>query len=105
MQLGRGLLALTLALLGATVCAPRSAFAADDNDLEADDEPAKDDKGKDKDATKDPSGFGTYTPPIQTVKGHAYTLQECLALADRNFPNLWAARARLAFVHAQLDEA
>ena len=34
-----------------------------------------------------------------------YTLKECLALADRNHPNLWAARARLASVHAQLDEA
>src|SRR5581483_7374036 len=30
---------------------------------------------------------------------------ECLALAERNFPNLWAARARLAQAHAQADEA
>jgi outer membrane protein TolC len=36
---------------------------------------------------------------------HAYTLSECLALADRNFATLWAARARLALTHAQLDEA
>jgi multidrug efflux system outer membrane protein len=36
---------------------------------------------------------------------HGYTLSECLALADRNFANLWAARARLALTHAQLDEA
>jgi outer membrane protein TolC len=39
------------------------------------------------------------------MRPHAYTLAECLALADRNFPNLWAARARLAFVHGQLEEA
>lgn len=40
-----------------------------------------------------------------TIRLHQYTLAECLSLADRNFPNLWAARARLANVHAQLDEA
>ncbi len=39
------------------------------------------------------------------MRPHAYSLAECLALADRNFPNVWAARARLAFVHAQLEEA
>jgi len=43
--------------------------------------------------------------PIATIKPHAYTLGECLALAERNHPQLWAARARLAGVHAQLDEA
>ena len=37
--------------------------------------------------------------------GRAYTLEECLNLTDRNAPQLWAARARLAQVHAQLDEA
>jgi multidrug efflux system outer membrane protein len=37
--------------------------------------------------------------------GHAYTLPECLALADRSFANLSAVRARLAMAHAQLDEA
>jgi len=40
-----------------------------------------------------------------TITPHQYTLDECLALGDRNFPNLWAARARLAYTHAQLDEA
>jgi outer membrane protein TolC len=46
-------------------------------------------------------------PPMApaTIRLHQYTLVECLGLADRNFPNLWAARARLAYVHAQLDEA
>ena len=43
--------------------------------------------------------------PTVTIKTHAYSLQECLLLAERNAPQLWAARARLAFVHAQLDEA
>jgi outer membrane protein TolC len=50
------------------------------------------------------------TPPAEpsapaTIRPHAYSLEECLALADRNFPNLWAARARLAFTHAQLEES
>jgi outer membrane protein TolC len=40
-----------------------------------------------------------------TISLHQFSLPECLSLADRNFPNLWAARARLANVHAQLDEA
>jgi multidrug efflux system outer membrane protein len=40
-----------------------------------------------------------------TISVHQFTLDECLALADRNFPNLWAARARLAYTHAQLEEA
>jgi outer membrane protein TolC len=40
-----------------------------------------------------------------TIRAHQYTVEESLALADRNFPNLWAARARLAFTHAQLEEA
>lgn len=43
-------------------------------------------------------------PPPATTS-HRYTLAECLALTEHNHPNLWAARARLAFVHAQLDEA
>lgn len=43
--------------------------------------------------------------PLATIKPHAYTLSECLGLAERNHPNLWAARARLAANHAQLEEA
>lgn len=39
------------------------------------------------------------------LKHRTYTLAECLALSDRNHPNLWAARARLATFHAQLEEA
>lgn len=44
--------------------------------------------------------------PVQgTIKAPTYDLAACLALADRNHPNIWAARARLSFVHGQLDEA
>src|SRR5262252_6714584 len=50
-----------------------------------------------------PAGDGLRAPA--TIRAHQYSLEECLALADRNFPNLWAARARLAFAHAQLEEA
>jgi outer membrane protein, multidrug efflux system len=40
-----------------------------------------------------------------TIRAHEYSLAECMALAESNFPTLWAARARLAYAHAQLDEA
>lgn len=43
--------------------------------------------------------------PAATIRPHAYSLQECLLLAERNAPQLWAARARLAAVHGQLEEA
>lgn len=60
-----------------------------------------------------PPSPGNKSPELQVKPGEVvvrrsvrrYTLKECLALADRNHPNLWAARARLSFVHAQLDEA
>ena len=45
------------------------------------------------------------TTPAILLKHRAYTLAECLALADRNHPSLWAARARLGGYRAQLDEA
>jgi outer membrane protein TolC len=48
--------------------------------------------------------LGAHVAPA-TIIAHRYTLEECLALADRNFPNLWAARARLVNAHALLDEA
>jgi outer membrane protein TolC len=57
-------------------------------------------------SSDDDEGFGSAAPPpIATIKMHGYTLAECLALADRNHPAIWAARARLAYVHGQLDEA
>ena len=45
------------------------------------------------------------TPPPAAPKARTYNLVECLALADRNHPNIWAARARLGSARAQLDEA
>jgi outer membrane protein TolC len=57
-------------------------------------------------ARGDEGGFGpTPVDAPATISPHRYTLTECLALADRNFPNLWAARARLALAHGQLEEA
>jgi multidrug efflux system outer membrane protein len=56
-------------------------------------------------ASGDGMAFGTAPVAPATIRVHSYTLDECLALADRNFPNLWAARARLAFAHAQMEEA
>ena len=38
-------------------------------------------------------------------QGARFTLARVPRAADRNHPNLWAARARLACAHAQLDEA
>lgn len=70
---------------------------AGDLDLEEDTAPSK---------KADADGFGSYkAPPKQTIRGRAYTLAECLALADRNHPNVWAARSRLAWWHGQLQEA
>ncbi|WP_394829850.1 TolC family protein [Pendulispora albinea] len=60
-------------------------------DLE-DDEPAK---------KPEPAAAGAQA----AAKHRTYTLAECLAMTDRNHPNLWAARARLAGFHAQLEEA
>jgi outer membrane protein TolC len=37
--------------------------------------------------------------------GHKYSLGECLALTERNHPTLEAARARLAAMRAQVEEA
>jgi len=55
--------------------------------------------------TAAPSTFGTYVAPSPAApKARTYSLAECLSLTDHNHPNLWAARARLAYVHAQLEE-
>jgi outer membrane protein, multidrug efflux system len=69
-----------------------------DLDLEDDDEPAEVEEKLEPAAPSAP-------PVIATIGPHAYTLSECLMLAERNHPQLWAARARLGVVHAQLDEA
>jgi len=90
----RRMLVLAALVAGASSAA-RAQAQGSDMDLESNET----DKGPD-------AGFGAYTPtaPV-TIRGHSYTLAECLALADRNHPNLWAARARLAYAHAQLNEA
>src|ERR1700723_2703355 len=87
-------------LVRSSACALLLAARANAGPLDLDEATPKDSPGA------SPAGsFGTYTPPpVAKVKGHAYTLDECLALTDRNHPNLWAARARLAYVHAQLEE-
>lgn len=83
---------------------------ADAGPLDLDDDPAEDGTGAEapgargEPATAEPVSAAP-PPPIATIKPHAYTLEECLLLADRNAPQLWAARARLASVHGQLDEA
>jgi len=57
-------------------------------------------------ALDDDEALHDYTPTRSvTIRAHQYSLAECLALADRNFPKLWVARAHLAYAHAQLEEA
>jgi outer membrane protein, multidrug efflux system len=66
-----------------------------------DDEPSK------PEPKPDSAGTDTALPPapVATIRMHAYSLQECLLLAERNAPQLWASRARLAAAHGQLEEA
>jgi outer membrane protein TolC len=45
---------------------------------------------------------GTWPRPSHAAT--TFELQQCLELVERNHPNLWANRAKLAQVHAQLDE-
>ncbi|MBX3234396.1 MAG: TolC family protein [Labilithrix sp.] len=45
------------------------------------------------------------TPPVQTIRTHAYTLAECLLLAERNAPQIWAAKGRLGRAQGQYHEA
>ena len=79
---------------------PRVAFAGPfDLDDDADAKKNADDAG-----ASAATGSSSSAAPIVTVRARTYTLAECLALADRNHPNLWAARARLANVHGQLQE-
>jgi outer membrane protein TolC len=90
-------LAVALVLCGGALAATTPAKAGP---FDLDDDDDKKDQAK-----KDDDKLPITAAPIATIKMHAYTLQECLTLAERNHPQLWAARARLAFVHAQLDEA
>ena len=102
----RRLIAGSLVLVGAGLGSlpARVAFAGPfdlDDEEEKKDEPKKKDEASPVDKRQPVLG----APPPATIKLHPYSLLECLALADRNHPNLWAARARLSAVHAQLDEA
>lgn len=94
---GRARATAALIAAAALVIGARTAHAGD-LDLEDDDEetPATE--------ASEPAPISA-TPVIATIKPRTFTLEECLLLADRNHPNLWAARARLAVVHGQLDEA
>jgi len=65
-------------------------------DLEDDDDKKKQEDKKEAAPAKE---------PVVLTKHKAYTLAECLSLTERNHPNLWVGRARLAGFHAQLDEA
>jgi outer membrane protein, multidrug efflux system len=99
----RRLIAASLVLVGAGLATfPARSAHAGPLDLE-DDEETKDTKKDEKEPDKKEPVLGA--APIATIKMHAYSLAECLSLADRNHPNLWAARARLNATHAQLDEA
>ncbi len=66
---------------------------------------ARADDGPEPKTASAPFGLDESRGAPETIRAHPYTLEECLALADRNFPTLWAARARLAYAHAQLEEA
>jgi outer membrane protein, multidrug efflux system len=94
LSLAPGIAALAIAQTAAVARADAPAAAPAASPSKPDDAPAGG------------SGFGdpSQNAPA-TIVAHRYTLTECLALADRNFPNLWAARARLSYTHAQLEEA
>ncbi len=99
----RRLTAAGLALVGVGLVAlPAGSAHAGPLDLEDDDDKKADQKADQKPKRDEPI-LGP--APAATIKLHPYSLSECLALADRNHPNLWAARARLGAVHAQLEEA
>lgn len=87
-----------LALLAAATSLSTWAFAGD---WDLDDEPAK----PAQDEARKFDEFALQSAAPSTIKSPTYDLAACLVLADRNHPNIWAARARLAFVHGQLDEA
>jgi multidrug efflux system outer membrane protein len=84
-----------------------AAFASAPSFVRADDSGPGVPGGSATPAPADDDAFGPPPAPgaTPTIRPHSYTLAECLALADRHFPNLWAARARLALAHAQLEEA
>lgn len=71
----------------------------------ADDEPSPESPSRD---PGEPSDEASSTRPDDGTKPPAkktHTLGEALVLADKNHPNIKAARAKLTFTRAQLDEA
>lgn len=52
-----------------------------------------------------PPATGTQTDEAKPSTKAAHSLRNCIELADRNHPNLLAARARLGIMRAQVDEA
>lgn len=92
---------LAVALVFAGLGVATSPAKAGPFDLDEDDD-GKSDRTDEAEKKKDRAPA---PPVVATIRPHAYTLAECLSLADRNHPNLWAARARLGVFHAQLDEA
>lgn len=54
-------------------------------------------------AMREPAPPSPARPPASAAKGSS--LARCLDLADRNHPNIWAARARLARMRGELNEA
>jgi outer membrane protein TolC len=56
-------------------------------------------------ATAPATAVGTDAEAEAAPAWGGYTLRQCLALADRNHPNVLAAEARLRLMRAQLDEA
>lgn len=97
----RRLFAATFVLAGVGL----AAFPAHAGDLDLEDDEPADKKPDGQKTDEKKADLSLPAMPIATIRPHAYTLAECLSLMDRNYPLIWAARARLAFVHAQLDEA
>jgi multidrug efflux system outer membrane protein len=97
-MLGKWRVTLLPALLAVALAQRVSPARADDPPPA----PARPSPGGDDALDDDTHDEAHAAPP--TIRPHQYSLAECLALADRNFPNLWAARGRLAYAHAQLEE-
>jgi len=57
-------------------------------------------------AQQGPMAAAAVSAPVAIAAApRGVTLRRCLELAERNHPNIWAARARLKFMRGQLDEA
>lgn len=90
-----------VALAAAVTCSSVAHTSAWAGEWDLEDDPAK----PAPDEAKKFDEFANQNAAPATIKTPTYDLAACLALADRNHPNIWAARARLSFVHGQLDEA